>query len=127
MISARYDRARVTTNETSPAVETKWPRWAWFVLPALAIALGGGLGYVVGTRDAESAPGAAPATPQPAAVQPIVEAPAAAQPDREIEMPETARPTVPGTVRRPPVVRPKQKPKPTKTRPCNVYDHMDGC
>ena len=101
-----------------------WPRWAWIVYPALAISLGGGLGYVVGTREsaAEPAQAVAPAPP----VQPIVVTPApepAPTPLPEIEI--TPDPAKPVTVRRPaPPPRPK-KAKPSK--PCNDYDHMDGC
>lgn len=113
--------------ELTRALDVRWPRWTWVVLPALAIAIGGSAGYIVGGGDDE---------PRAQAVhqaQPIVEpietrAPAAAQPDEEIEVEptEAAKPAARGTTR-PAVSRPKpHKPK-VKSAPCNVYDHMDGC
>jgi hypothetical protein len=105
------------------------------VAAVLAIAIGGGLGHWVGTRDAESEAGARPVQAIKPTVKPIeVEAPPPApantvptQPDHEIEI--EPDPVTPGAS---PVVRhakprPKQPPKSSKHTPCNVYDHMDGC
>jgi hypothetical protein len=127
------------TDPTTPVVESRWPRWALIVFPVLAIAVGGGLGYVVPVaEDAKVASQPAPhkvakptvsqpkvVEPPPAAViePPVVEPPAAEPPEIEVQ-PEPVK-SAGGVVRVPP--RPKHKPKPNKTTPCNVYEHMDGC
>ncbi len=138
VISTRYDSRRVAITETTPAVETKWPRRIWYVLAMLAVAIGGGLGYWVGNRDADPPPPPEPALASPppskTVITPIAPEPpppppapaVAADPDPEIDIqPPAAAPTTGGAVRHPPQ-RPKQKPKSGK-RPCNVYDHIDGC
>jgi hypothetical protein len=130
VISTPYNPRAVEITDTTQIAETKWPLWAWFVGAVFAIVIGGGLGNWVGSRN-ESAP---PQASQPT-VTPIVEthAPAAlsksahgtAQPDPEIEIePRSVSPAAGPTVRR---TTPKQKPTPSKSRRCNVYDHMDGC
>ena len=126
-------------TDTPPVAETKWPRWAWFVAAVLAIVIGGGLGHWVATRDAESEPSAQPAQAQAIqpTVKPIVEPPASPRtsndhqvtprPAPEIEIqPESVKPVASPTVRHV-TPKPKQKPKPSQSKPCNVYDHMDGC
>jgi len=126
----------VEITETAP-VEAKWPRWAWFVYPALAIAIGGGLGYVVAIARQETEPRRAmhstpkrTAAPIAAAPQPSVEPPA---PSPEIELqPDEVQPDPVKTTGEAPgprvSPRPKVKLKPAAKRtPCNVYDHMNGC
>ena len=128
-------------TETTSAVEPKWPRWAWFVFPALAITIGGSLGYVVAIREsaeASAAPIAANPPPSQLTVRPIVETPDPVPPappppsetgDPAPAMtlePEPAAAATAGTVHHVPI-RPRQKAKPPKTAPCNVYDHMNGC
>jgi hypothetical protein len=105
------------------------------VLPALAIALGGSAGYIVGGDDAQPRAQAVQARPANAPIiEPIVQAPVPAaahtDPQIEVEPDPDPTPTSHGTVR-PTVIKPKQQPphkvKSVKTTPCNVYDHMDGC
>jgi hypothetical protein len=123
----------VDITDTTQFAETKWPLWAWCVGAAVAIVIGGGLGNWVGSRNAESTQAQAPAN-QPT-VTPIIEAPTptatsnvadrTAQPDPQIEIePQSVRPAAAPAVRR---ATPKQKLPPSKSRRCNVYDHMDGC
>jgi outer membrane biosynthesis protein TonB len=126
----------VDITDTTQFAETKWPLWAWCVGAAFAIVIGGGLGNWVGSRNAESAqaePQAQGQASQPT-VTPIVEPPQTttgnvadrtAQPDPQIEIePQSVRPAAAPAVRR---ATTKQKPTPSKSRRCNVYDHMDGC
>jgi hypothetical protein len=124
-------------TDTTPVADTKWPRWAWFVYPALAIAIGGGLGAVVGFARQETEPRRqthATVKPIVAAPQPSV-APAAPSPEIEIQPIEVppfeveADPVKAATGGSAPraTAKPKVKAKPTKSTPCNVYDHMNGC
>jgi outer membrane biosynthesis protein TonB len=124
----------VASTETTPVVELKlWPRWAWFVFPTLAIVIGGGLGFAVTIAEPESS--AQAAQPLHLAAKPIAEVPApptpspapvAADPPLEIEVePDPPKPGAANVPR--PTPRPKHRPKPTKSTPCNVYEHMDGC
>ena len=104
------------------------------VLPALAIALGGSAGYIAG-GDGDPEPRAQAVQVRPAnapIVEPIAPTPTQnatqSDPQIEVEPDSDPTPTVHGTAR--PAIKPKQqphKPKPLKTTPCNVYDHMDGC
>ena len=126
----------MATPEATRTIDARWPRWTWVVLPALAIALGGSAGWIVGGDEAEPRAQAVQARP---ANTPIVEpiAPAhaqTAQPDPQIEVDPDPTPATHGTMR--PAAKPRPQPqsqaqphktKPLKTRPCNVYDHMDGC
>ncbi len=110
---------------TAVTLDARWPRWTWVVLPALAIAIGGSAGYIVGGREPDRAPQAVhQARPQ---ITPI---PMPAQPDPNIEVepdPDPGKPVVHGATR-PAANKPKpHKAKPLKSAPCNVYDHMDGC
>ncbi len=102
----------------------KWPLWTWFAYPALAIAIGGGLGYVVAI--ARQAP--EPRPPVHATAEPIVAAPQPTIPGSspEIEMsPEPIKAASDGVAPRV-TPRPRSKPK-TKNPRCDVYDHMNGC
>ena len=126
-------------TETTPIAEdARWPRWVWGVLATFAIAIGGGLGYVVARSDDESTSDPTPVhatlPPQPESkptIEPILPAPATAPapvtaPATE---PATTEPVVnakPAAVHHVPL-KPKPKLKSSRTTPCNVYDHMDGC
>jgi hypothetical protein len=115
----------VEISEATPMPVTKWPLWTWFAYPALAIAIGGGLGYVV--ADLRQAPEIhATTTPVVAAPQPSA-SPDVAAPSPEIEVdPEPVKAA--STALAPRVTpKPKGKPKPTKSTRCDVYDHMNGC
>jgi hypothetical protein len=126
----------VEISETTPVAEPRWPLWAWFAYPALAIAIGGGLGYVVALAREESAvtQPAPPdkrvvAAPQPSAPRADVEpsSPAVDPASAEIEIePDPVKAVDDGAAPRN-VRKAKAKPKPTKSTPCNVYDHMNGC
>jgi hypothetical protein len=121
--------------------DVKWPLWVWFVGGALAVAIGGGLGNWVGQNLGSQRAEASPAVKQPveetrtatpaaakASVEAIVVEPAA-KPEPEIAIaPKTIKPPAKPVVRRaaqPPT--PKRTPPPIKRKPCNVYEHMDGC
>jgi len=126
----------VEITETAP-VEAKWPRWAWFAYPALAIFIGGGLGYIVAIARQETEPRRAihstakrvVAAPAPAAAQPSV----TPVPSAELEVqPDDVQPDpvkAGGDATAPRVTpKPKAKTKPAvKRTQCNVYDHMNGC
>ncbi len=109
--------------------EAKWRLWTWFAYPALAIAIGGGSGYVVALARQEAEPTQpihATAEPIVAAPQPSTRSADVAPPTPEIEIPaESVKATSDGLAPRTP--KPKGKPKPTKSTRCNVYDHMNGC
>jgi outer membrane biosynthesis protein TonB len=125
----------VEITETAP-VEAKWARWAWFVYPALAIFIGGGLGYIVAIARQETEPRRAIRS----AVKPVVAAPVAAAPKPSVTpVPSAEIEVQPDDVQPDPVKaadgqaprvapKPKAKPKPAAKRTqCNVYDHMNGC
>jgi hypothetical protein len=118
-------------TETSP-VDAKWPRWAWFVYPALAISIGGGLGYVVANAREPELQRVIHSTAKPVVAAPTITPVAAPQPDPpspdpEIEVqPETVKAATAGPAPRT-MPKPKAKPKPAKSTPCNIYDHMNGC
>ena len=109
-------------SEATQVPLAKWPLWTWFAYPALAIIIGGGLGYFVAVvRQHKSAHATAEtivAAPQPIAPSPEVAAPSAP----EIEMEPTKLATDPAIA-----PKSKAKPKPAATKRCNVYDHMNGC
>ncbi len=118
-----------------PVVESRWPRWALVVFPVLAIAVGGGLGAVVPVAEdvkvatQPARPKAKPITspqhvePQPA-VPSVVEPPPVVEPPEIEVQPEPVK-SAGGAVRVAP--KPKHKPTKSKSTPCNVYEHMDGC
>jgi hypothetical protein len=111
----------VEISDATPVTLARWPLWTWFAYPALAIAIGGGLGYAVAAARQRRDP--APlvhvtTTAEPvAAPQPSAPSPEVAPPSPEIELPADS-------VR---AVTPKLKGKPKPTKRCNVYDHMNGC
>jgi hypothetical protein len=122
----------VVTTHTARLAEAKWPRWAWFVYPALAIAIGGGLGAIVGFARQEYEPRPARAavvkpviaTPQPVVATPAPIADSTPPPEIEVEPALTIKASDPAPRLAP---KPKARPKPTKSTSCNVYDHMSGC
>jgi hypothetical protein len=97
----------------------------------LAIAIGGGLGYVVPLKPDTIV--ATQPVPQHAVVEPIAPPPpppAIVAPPRVTEPPAPEieikpEPVKPGAAHVAP--KPPRKPKPSKSTPCNVYEHMDGC
>jgi hypothetical protein len=111
----------VEISET-PTPDAKWPLWTWFAYPALAIAIGGGLGYAVASvRQA-----AEPRQPIHAAAEPVVAAPRpSAPPSPAVAPPSPEIEISPDPVNVTP--KPKGKAKPVKSTRCNVYDHMNGC
>jgi hypothetical protein len=107
----------VEISEATQVPLAKWPLWTWFAYPALAIAIGGGLGIAVANirqhREPRPVHTAATIEPIVAAPQPSIAAPS---PEIEID---------PDPIK---AVAPRQKTKkPVKSARCNVYDHMNGC
>jgi hypothetical protein len=113
----------VEISDAEPMPDARWPLWTWFAYPALAIAIGGGLGYFVAVARQQTEPRPAVhataepvvAAPQPSSARPEV---APASPEIEISLDPVKAGVTP---------KPKGKSKPTKTTRCNVYDHMNGC
>jgi hypothetical protein len=120
----------VELSDATPVEDAKWPLWTWFAYPALAIAIGGGLGYFVAVLRQSRQPTpvmveAVVAAPQPPNA-PTAEVAPPPSPEIEIE-PDPVKAANDGLA---PRVAPKAKgkqPKPIKGSRCNVYDHMNGC
>jgi hypothetical protein len=115
----------VEISEATSVPYAKWPLWTWFAYPALAIAIGGGLGYVTAIARQQ------PAARQPvhATAEPVVAAPQPTTPSTSPEIEMTPDPVKAASDGLAPRVAPKLKgkPKPTKNTRCDVYDHMNGC
>ncbi|HEY3804909.1 MAG TPA: hypothetical protein VGL61_19995 [Kofleriaceae bacterium] len=109
-------------TEATPATLAKWPLWTWFAYPALAIAIGGGLGWAVAVvRQAHE-----PSPPIQATAEPVVATPAPSAPSHEVAPPPPPEIEIsPEPMRAAVTPKPKGRAKPAKR--CNVYDHMDGC
>jgi hypothetical protein len=121
----------VEISEVTQVPLAKWPLWTWIAYPALAIIIGGGLGYFVAVvrqnrarQSVHATAEAVVAAPQPSAPSPPVDV---APPSPEIEIePEPVKTANDGLA---PRLAPKSKAKPKSAKPtrCNVYDHMNGC
>jgi hypothetical protein len=114
----------VEITEATPATLAKWPLWTWFAYPALAIAIGGGLGWAVAVlRQTHE-----PSPPIAATAEPVVATPVPPPSAASHEVTPPAPPEIeiaPDPVRA--AVTPKSKGRAKPTKRCNVYDHMDGC
>jgi hypothetical protein len=113
----------VEISEATPVPYAKWPLWTWFAYPALAIAIGGGLGYIVAA--ARQPP--EPTQPIPATAEPVVAAPQPIIPGANPEIEMTPEPIKAASNGLAPRVTPKPKGKAKPTKRCDVYDHMNGC
>jgi hypothetical protein len=117
----------VEISEATPVPEAKWPLWTWFAYPALAIAIGGGLGYGVAVVRQQE-----PTRPIHATAEPIVAAPQPTTPRTQVTPPspeiefDPVKTAGNGLAPRA-TPKPQAKSKPTKSTRCNVYDHMNGC